>query len=246
MTEETGSTSCAWANVELHESWREVLGEEFNKDYMRQLRAFLESERQKGTVYPDDEEIFAAFNTTPFCDVKAVIIGQDPYYGGQAHGLSFSVRQGKTLQPSLANILHEVNCDMSHDDVPGGKRNRVVPAGKGCLTPWAKQGVLLLNAVLTVADGCPDSHSDHGWETFTDRVVKVVNEKREHLVFLLWGEKAKSKGQVIDRKRHRVLKAPHPGRQSAWRGFFGSHHFSKTNQYLVCHGKTPIDWFNVD
>ena len=244
MIEGTRSTIRAWQGVELHESWKNVLGEEFGKEYMQDLWTFLQ-EGENRTVYPEDHKVFAALNATPFNEVKVVIIGQDPYHGGQADGLCFSVRPGEPLQPSLANILHEVNCDMGHDDVPCGQRNRTVPPGHGCLIPWARQGVLLLNAVLTVAKGCADSHKGKGWEKFTDRVVRAVSKKCDPVVFILWGQDAQEKCRFVDKSRHCVLKAYHPAPKAAWRGFFGCHHFSKTNRFLVDHGREPINWFNV-
>ena len=246
-TANSAGTADAADRVRLHESWKSALGAEFESGYMRKLRSFLLAEKQaRRTVFPKGGEIFAALDATPLDAVKVVIIGQDPYHGPrQAHGLCFSVREGVPLPPSLVNIFKEINTDMADDDVPCGRRDGAVPAGKGCLTPWARQGVLLLNAVLTVAAGRAGSHQGRGWETFTDRVVEVVNREREHVVFLLWGSYAQKKGAAVDLSRHLVLAAPHPSPLSAARGFFGCRHFSKANEYLVRHGIMPIDWFDV-
>ena len=234
--------------VRLNETWKAALQAEFDAAYMRKLRAFLVAERQaRRVVYPAGKEIFAALDATPLDAVKVVIIGQDPYHGPkQAHGLSFSVRGGVALPPSLVNIFKEINTDMADDDVPCGRRDGAVPAGKGCLTPWARQGVLLLNAVLTVAAGRAGSHQGRGWETFTDRVVEAVNRQCEHVVFMLWGSYAQKKGAVVDASRHLVLTAPHPSPLSAQRGFFGCRHFSRANEYLVRHNIMPIDWYDVE
>ena len=234
--------------VRLDASWKQALRTEFEAAYMQKLRAFLVAEHQaRRAVYPKGGEIFAALDATPLHDVKVVVIGQDPYHGpGQAHGLCFSVRTGVALPPSLVNIFQEINKDMANDDVPCGRHDGAVPAGRGCLAPWARQGVLLLNAVLTVAAGRAGAHQGRGWETFTDRVVEVVNREREHVVFMLWGSYAQKKGAVVDRSRHLVLDAPHPSPLSAHRGFFGSRHFSQANEYLVAHGVMPINWFDVE
>lgn len=220
--------------VKLDAEWKQALAAEFTSPYMAQLRAFLEQEKRAGkVVYPPGPEIFNALNTTPLSRVKAVILGQDPYHGpGQAHGLCFSVRRGVPPPPSLQNIFREL-----HDDLG-------LPLPRhGELTHWAEQGVLLLNSVLTVEAGKPGSHQGQGWETFTDAVIRVLNEEREHLVFLLWGSYAQRKGRIIDTRRHLVLKAAHPSPLSANRGgWFGNHHFSKTNRYLEAHGQAPIDW----
>ena len=234
--------------VRLDETWKAALNAEFDAGYMRKLRAFLLAEKQaRRIVYPTGKEIFAALDATPLDAVKVVVIGQDPYHGsGQAHGLCFSVRSGVALPPSLVNIFQEINTDMADDDVPCGRRDGAVPPGRGCLTPWARQGVLLLNAVLTVAAGRAGSHQGRGWETFTDQVVQAVNRQREHVVFMLWGSYAQKKGAVVDTSRHLVLTAPHPSPLSAHRGFFGCRHFSQANEYLVAHGIMPIDWFKVE
>lgn len=234
--------------VRLDETWKAALQAEFDAAYMRKLRTFLVAERQaRRVVYPAGNEIFAALDATPLDAVKVVVIGQDPYHGPkQAHGLCFSVRSGVPLPPSLVNIFKEINTDMADDDVPCGRRDGEVPPSRGCLMPWARQGVLLLNAVLTVAAGRAGSHQGRGWETFTDRVVDAVNRERDHVVFMLWGSYAQKKGAVVDTSRHLVLSAPHPSPLSAQRGFFGCRHFSRANEYLVAHDIMPIDWFQVE
>ena len=236
------------ARVRLHPSWKNALADEFDAGYMKKLRAFLVQEkRARRVIYPSGERIFAALDATPLDAVKVVIIGQDPYHGpGQAHGLCFSVPNGVPPPPSLVNIFQEINTDMADDDVPCGRRGGAVPAGRACLAPWARQGVLLLNAVLTVAAGRAGSHQGRGWETFTDRVVETINREREHVVFLLWGSYAQKKGAAVDATRHLALTAPHPSPLSAHRGFFGCRHFSKANEYLVGHGIFPINWFDVE
>lgn len=220
-------------NVQIEESWKEALKQEFTKDSFRQVVAFLKTERMAGkTIYPPGPLIFNAFNTTPFDNVKVVLIGQDPYHGPhQAHGLSFSVQKGIAPPPSLINIFKEL-----HEDI-----GLTIP-DNGDLTPWAEQGVLLLNASLTVRAGEPMSHAKIGWADFTDAAIKKVSDLKENVVFLLWGKFAQEKQVLIDETRHLVLKAPHPSPFSADRGFFGCRHFSKTNQYLVKHGIDPIDW----
>jgi len=217
----------------LHPSWQPHLGEELEKDYMHQLRAFLASEKQAGkTLYPPMPQLFNAFELTPFDQVKVVILGQDPYHGqGQAHGLCFSVQAGVRPPPSLKNIFKEINAELG-----------IEFAVNGCLTPWAEQGVLLLNAVLTVEQNNAGSHQGKGWERFTDRAIEVLNEQHEGLVFLLWGKYAQDKAAVIDRARHQVLMSPHPSPFSAHRGFLGNGHFVKANDYLQAQGKAPIDW----
>lgn len=219
--------------VRLEPSWKAHVGEWFARDDMRQLAAFLRQRKAAGaTVYPPGGEIFAAFDATPFDAVKMVILGQDPYHGpGQAHGLCFSVRPGVPVPPSLDNIYKELARDTGF-----------VRPDHGCLLPWARRGVLLLNSVLTVEAGQAGSHQGKGWEGFTDHVVDVLNREREHLVFLLWGSYAQKKGAVIDPRRHRVLKAPHPSPLSAHRGFLGCGHFSAANQSLARSGQAPIDW----
>ena len=233
--------------VRLEASWKHALANEFEASYMQKLRAFLLQERQaRRPVYPRGTDIFAALDHTPLDNVKVVIIGQDPYHGpGQAHGLCFSVPEGIALPPSLVNIFQEIGTDMADEEVPCGRKDGTVPAGRGCLTSWARQGVLLLNAVLTVAAGRPGSHRGRGWETFTDSVVATINRERQHVVFMLWGSYAQKKGAAVDTSRHLVLTAPHPSPLSAQRGFFGCRHFSQANEYLVAHDILPIDWFDV-
>lgn len=219
--------------IQLHPSWLKVLEAEFQQPYMQALRAFLLEEKQKGkTIYPPGDRIFNALNSTPFDEVKVVVLGQDPYHGpNQAHGLCFSVMPGVPIPPSLRNIYKELEADLGIQ----------MPA-HGCLQAWAEQGVLLLNATLTVERGKAGSHQGKGWEEFTDAVVARLNEEREGLVFILWGSYAQRKGEFIDRQRHLVLQAPHPSPFSANRGFFGCRHFSKTNDYLRSQGKTPVNW----
>lgn len=233
--------------VVLEESWKRLLLDEFDKPYMRTLRGFLVKEKQaRKTIYPKGSEIFAALDATPFEQVRVVVIGQDPYHGpNQAHGLCFSVLPGVAEPPSLVNIFQEVNQDMTDASVPGGNGQASLKPGAGCLSGWAAQGVLLLNAVLTVERGRAGSHQDKGWEVFTDRIVALLNEQRSGLVFLLWGSYAQRKGAIVDGGRHCVLKAPHPSPLSAHRGFFGCRHFSAANRYLVENGGEPIDWFAV-
>ncbi len=221
------------AAVKLDESWMNEVGTEFDKPYMQNLKAFLSAEKQAGqVVFPRGDEIFNALNTTNFDKVRVVILGQDPYHGpGQAHGLSFSVREGVALPPSLLNIYKEIVAEY------GGAIPR-----SGDLTRWAAQGVLLLNATLTVRQAQAGSHQNKGWEEFTDAIVRAINERREHVVFLLWGAYAQKKGAIIDRAKHLVLSAPHPSPLSAHRGFLGCGHFKKANDYLSANGYTPIDW----
>lgn len=217
----------------IHPSWKERLAGEFQQDYFRDLKTFLTEEKRAGqTVYPPGPLIFNAFNTTPFDRVKVVIFGQDPYHGpGQAHGLCFSVQRGVRPPPSLVNIYKELRDDVGFK-IPD----------HGNLEGWATQGVLLLNASLTVRAAQAGSHQGKGWERFTDAAVKALNEHREGLVFLLWGRPAQLKGSIIDPARHHVLKAVHPSPLSAYGGFFGCKHFSKTNALLKQMGKDPIDW----
>ncbi|HWZ14790.1 MAG TPA: uracil-DNA glycosylase [Mucilaginibacter sp.] len=220
--------------IDLEPSWLAVLNDEFNKDYMVQLRAFLKEEKQAGNkIYPKGGDIFNAFWKTPFTKVKVVILGQDPYHGeNQAHGLSFSVQKGITIPPSLRNIYKELTTD-----IPG-----FFTPNHGDLTEWAEQGVLLLNASLTVRAGMPGSHQKKGWETFTDMVIKTLSDKKKGLVFILWGAFAQAKAELIDESKHHVIKSPHPSPFSADRGFFGSKPFSKTNEILKKQGQQPIDW----
>ena len=218
----------------LEPGWLSVLEEEFEKDYMKSLKSFLLEEKEKGhTVYPKGTDIFNALNTTPFDKVKVVILGQDPYHGvNQAHGLSFSVQKGVTIPPSLKNIYKELETDIERFKAPQ----------HGNLIHWAEQGVLLLNATLTVRASEAGSHQNRGWEIFTDEIIKSLSEKRKHIVFLLWGKYAQQKAVLIDQKKHYVLTAAHPSPFSAYNGFFGSKHFSKANQLLVQNNLTPIDW----
>ena len=219
--------------VRLEQSWKELLLPEFECGYMQSLKGFLLREKQQGRViYPAGSDIFNALNSTPFDKSRVVILGQDPYHGpGQAHGLCFSVQQGVDLPPSLKNIYKEISADLG-----------IAPSRSGCLQPWAMQGVLLLNAVLTVAAGSAASHQGKGWEQLTDRIVALLNERRERLVFFLWGSYAQRKGELIDRSRHLVLESVHPSPLSASRGFFGNHHFSRANRYLQENSLKPIDW----
>lgn len=214
-------------------TWADVLSGEREQQYFRNLIDFVESERRAGkTVYPKNSEIFNALHCTPFDSVKVVILGQDPYHGpDQAHGLCFSVRPPTPAPPSLMNIFQELESDVE-----------VKQPSHGCLESWARQGVLLLNAVLTVEEGKPGSHALRGWERFTDRVVKEINERRENVVFMLWGAYAQKKGAHVDRSKHLVLEAPHPSPLSAHRGFLGCRHFSQANGYLREHGVVPVDW----
>ena len=217
----------------MEASWKLLLAEEFDKPYMRELRAFLLSEKKAGkTIYPPGDLIFNAFNLTPFEKVRVIIIGQDPYHGpNQAHGLCFSVKSGVRLPPSLQNIFKEINAELG-----------IEFGSDGCLIPWANQGVLLLNSVLTVEQGKAGSHQGKGWERFTDRVIEVLNAQHPSCVFLLWGSYAQDKGQFIDRDKHLVLESPHPSPFSAHRGFLGNGHFRRVNEYLEQSGSEPINW----
>jgi len=219
--------------VQLEESWLDALGDQFDLPYMQQLRSFLLAEKRSGKrIFPRGDEYFNAFTHTPLDRVKVVILGQDPYHGdGQAHGLCFSVRPGVAIPPSLQNIYREIHNELG---LP-------VPS-HGHLSAWAEQGVLLLNSVLSVECARAASHQGKGWETFTDRVIEVINEQREGVVFMLWGSYAQRKGAIIDNQRHCVLKAPHPSPLSAHRGFFGCGHFTAANDYLVARGEEPVDW----
>jgi uracil-DNA glycosylase len=227
--------------VSIEPSWEKELSEEFEQPYFVELAAFVKEEYKKGKVYPPPKDIFRAFDLCPFDKVEVVILGQDPYHGvQQANGLAFAVHDGIAVPPSLQNIFKEIESDL--DD--RAKSEEVLrPAGRsGNLERWAKQGVLLLNATLTVRAQRAGSHQGKGWELFTDAAIKALSEKRENLVFILWGNYAKQKGTHIDRSKHLVLEAPHPSPFSASSGFFGSKHFSKANDYLAAHGKSPIDW----
>jgi uracil-DNA glycosylase len=219
--------------IKLEPSWKAHVGDWLLRPEMRQLSEFLRQRKQQGArIFPPGPQIFAAFEATPFDAVKVVILGQDPYHGyGQAHGLCFSVPPGVPPPPSLENIFKEIQDEFGYPR-----------PDHGYLMPWAKQGVLLLNAVLTVEEGRPGSHQGKGWEGFTDHVIETLSRERERLVFLLWGSYAQAKGKVIDPRRHRVLKAPHPSPLSAHRGFFGCGHFKAANQYLQQHGQAPVDW----
>ena len=219
--------------VKIAESWRPVLADEFEKPYFQKLTAWVRGEYATTTVYPAGSQIFHAFDTCPFDEVKVVILGQDPYHGkNQAHGLAFSVSEGVRTPPSLHNIFKELQ-----DDIPG------TPApANGNLDRWASQGMLLLNATLTVRAATPGSHQKKGWEEFTDAVIRKVSEGRPHVVFILWGAYAQKKEELIDARKHLVLKAAHPSPYSADRGFFGSKPFSQTNAWLAKHGEQPITW----
>ena len=219
-------------DVKIEPTWKTVLSREFEQSYFNELVAFVKNEYQTKRIYPPGKEIFNAFNLCPFDQIKVVIIGQDPYHGPQqAHGLCFSVKDRVDFPPSLRNIFKEIQNDLG------------VPVPKsGDLTRWAQQGVLLLNATLTVRAHQAGSHQNKGWETFTDAAIKAVSDQKENVVFLLWGAYAQRKGQVIDKTKHLVLESVHPSPLSASRGFFGNHHFSKANNYLAANGKTPIEW----
>ena len=219
-------------NFELETGWKKELSAELKTDYMKELDSFLSEEKKLGKeIYPAEKDIFNAFNYTPLEQVKVVIIGQDPYHGeNQAHGMCFSVKKGVKLPPSLRNIYKELYNDLS-----------IEPAEHGHLEKWANQGVLLLNTVLTVEKGKAGSHQKKGWEKFTDKVIKILND-RENIVFLLWGSPAQKKAKNVDKNKHLILKSVHPSPLSAHRGFFGQHHFSKCNEYLKTIGKKPIDW----
>ena len=218
--------------VKIEKSWQEVLQPEFDKPYFENLVGFVKQEYASRTIFPPAGQIFNAFNTCPFNNVKVVILGQDPYHGpGQAHGLCFSVNDGIPFPPSLQNIFKEITSDLG------------IPAPKtGNLTRWAEQGVLLLNATLTVRASQAGSHQGKGWEEFTDAVIKTISEKAENVVFILWGSYAIKKKALINASKHCILTAPHPSPLSSYRGFFGCKHFSKTNTYLTSKGKTPIEW----
>ena len=219
-------------NVKIEESWRSDIGSEFDKQYFLDLTRFVREEYLHYTCYPPGPLIFNAFNLCPFDRVKVVIIGQDPYHEpGQAHGLSFSVNDGVPFPPSLQNIFKEI-CDDLHKPMPTS----------GNLTRWAEQGVLLLNATLTVRAHQAASHQRHGWEEFTDAAIRALNADREHLVFILWGSYARSKKALVDCSRHLVLESAHPSPLSAYRGFFGNHQFSRCNAYLEANGEKAIDW----
>jgi uracil-DNA glycosylase len=219
--------------IQLNESWLKVMGDEFDKPYMTELRQFLLTEKQKGkTLFPPGSQIFYALDRTPFDKVKVVVLGQDPYHGdGQAHGLCFSVQPGVAPPPSLINIYKEMGTDLG-----------LTAPSHGCLSSWADQGVLLLNSVLTVEAHKAGSHQGRGWEKFTDRVIHELESRRKNLVFILWGGYARKKGSFINRQNHLVIESPHPSPLSSYRGFFGSRPFSRTNAYLGETGLSPINW----
>ncbi|WP_375178786.1 uracil-DNA glycosylase [Enterococcus rotai] len=216
----------------IHNSWQDVLKEEFTKEYYLNLRDFLKQEYSQQTIYPDMYHIYSALELTPYEEVKVVILGQDPYHGpNQAHGLSFSVQPGVRTPPSLMNIYKELQADLGYP-----------PVAHGFLESWAKQGVLLLNTVLTVRNGQAYSHRGQGWETLTDAIIKKLNDRDKPIVFILWGKPAQEKIKMIDTSKHIIIKSPHPSPLAAHRGFFGSKPFSKTNQALEQLGETPINW----
>lgn len=219
-------------NVQIEPSWKEAVGTEFEKTYFKQLVSFIKDEYTNHIVYPPGKMLFNAFSYCPFNEIKVVILGQDPYHGqGQAHGLSFSVQDGVTPPPSLDNIYKELVSDLGIEQPTSGN-----------LTHWAKQGVLLLNTVLSVREKEPQSHQNKGWEFFTDAVIRAISAKDEPVVFILWGSPAQKKEAIIDTGKHLILKAVHPSPLSAYRGFFGSKPFSQTNAFLEKNGKTPIVW----
>lgn len=221
--------------VRLNNDWDDILKDEWEKPYYRQLHNFLKEEYSTRRIYPDMHDIFNALKYTPFSDTKVCIIGQDPYHGpGQAHGLCFSVKKGVALPPSLVNIYKEITDDVGVTMPPYGE-----------LTGWAKQGILLLNTVLTVRAGSPNSHKDKGWEIFTDRVISELNKKETPVVFLLWGANAERKARIITNPIHKKLITVHPSPLSAYRGFFGCRHFSKTNEILEQNGMSKIEWNNI-
>lgn len=222
-------------DIKIEPSWKQTLHDEWAQDYFAKLAAFVKNEYKEGAVYPAPRNIFRAFDLCPIDEVKVVILGQDPYHGdSQANGLAFAVNDGVRIPPSLQNIYKEIStdCGVPYETL----------AASGDLSRWATQGMLLLNATLTVRAHTAGSHQDRGWEQFTDAVVRTLSSEKEHLVFLLWGNYARAKGAHIDRTKHLVLEAPHPSPFSAASGFFGSRHFSQTNAYLVSHGGVPIVW----
>lgn len=219
-------------NPQIEPSWKEVLKDEFTKEYFVELKRFLIEEKQNYTIYPKGSDMFNAFSYTPFDDVKVVIIGQDPYHGAnQAHGLAFSVLDGVAFPPSLRNIFQELNSDIG------------CPTPKsGNLSSWAKQGVFLINTVLSVREGQAHSHAKHGWEIFTDSVIKKISDKKQNVVFILWGSPAIAKSKLIDSSKHHIITSPHPSPLSSYRGFFGSKPFSKTNEFLASRGIEKVEW----
>lgn len=221
--------------VQIHPSWSAVLQQEFDQEYFEKLTQFVKNEYSSTTIYPAGKNIFRAFELCPFDQVKVVILGQDPYHGpNQANGLCFSVNDGVPLPPSLQNIYKEIATDL-----------KIKAPTTGNLDNWSRQGVLLLNATLTVRANLAGSHQKKGWEIFTDAVIKTISDQKENIVFLLWGKYAQEKGKVIDSDKHLILKSAHPSPLSAYNGFFGCQHFSKTNDYLKSIGKTPIEWANL-
>lgn len=231
------SQNTAKTGAQIDQNWLDVVGDEFGLPYMKKLQEFLQQETRAGNViYPQSADIFNALNMTPFDKVEAVILGQDPYHGpDQAHGLAFSVRRGIKPPPSLLNIYKEISSEFG-----------VAMPRQGDLTPWAQQGVLLLNATLTVEADKAGSHQKRGWEQFTDSIIRALNDRGNNIVFMLWGAHAQKKGAFIDRNKHLVLEAPHPSPLSAHRGFLGCGHFRKANDYLIRHGRKPIDWTKVE
>jgi len=220
-------------DVKIEESWKKALSGEFEKEYFQKLTDFVRGEYLAGkTVYPEPKNIFNAFNLCPLNEVRVVIIGQDPYHEpGQAHGLCFSVQNGVDLPPSLVNIYKEIESDIGHKSITNGD-----------LTQWARQGVLLLNSTLTVQAHLAASHSGKGWETFTDAVIKTIAQNKKHVVYMLWGSFAQNKAAIVDKNENLILTSAHPSPLSAYRGFFGNHHFSRANEYLIAHGDKPINW----
>lgn len=220
-------------DVKIEESWKKALSGEFEKEYFQKLTDFVRGEYLAGkTVYPEPKNIFNAFNLCPLNEVRVVIIGQDPYHEpGQAHGLCFSVQNGVDLPPSLVNIYKEIESDIGHKSITNGD-----------LTQWACQGVLLLNSTLTVQAHLAASHSGRGWETFTDAVIKTIAQNKKHVVYMLWGSFAQNKASFVDKNENLILTSAHPSPLSAYRGFFGNHHFSRANEYLIAHGDKPINW----
>lgn len=219
-------------DIRIEEGWKKALSHEWEEPYFKELTAFVWERYRNARIYPPGSRIFAAFDECPFNNVKVVILGQDPYHGpGQANGLCFSVNPGVAMPPSLINIFKEIQSDTGAPMPDNGDLSR-----------WASQGVLLLNATLTVEEHRAGSHQGKGWETFTDHVISTLSQQRDNLVFILWGSYAKSKSALIDHQRHMVLTSPHPSPLSAHRGFFGNHHFSTANAYLASHGRTPIIW----
>ena len=220
-------------DVKIEQSWKDALNAEFEKDYFKKLTDFVRNEYLSGkTIYPEAKNIFNAFNLCPLDKVKVVIIGQDPYHEPhQAHGLCFSVESGTEFPPSLINIYKEIESDIGHKSITNGD-----------LTSWARQGVLLLNATLTVRAHIAASHSGMGWETFTDSVIRIVAQNRKHVVYMLWGSFAQKKAEFVNEQENLILKSAHPSPLSAYRGFFGNHHFSRANEYLIANGEIPINW----